>query len=363
MRVKDIIDCLEEALPLWLQESWDNSGLQIGDKDAEVTRALIALDVTEEVVAEAAVSGCNLIISHHPLLFKGLKRIGTSSYIERAVRLAIKHDIAIYSAHTNADSSSQGLNVMLASELGLINVRPLEHIAGSMSEIITFVPREHLPAVQEALWSAGAGHIAQYDKCSFSCDGVGTFRPLEGATPFVGTTNTLERAEEVRLSMIFGSGDSRRIIAALHAAHPYEVPAYSIVQLGNPLPSDGYGVVGDLPEPIERTDYLRLLRDYFDTDKLMYAGKGSDKIRRVALCGGAGAFLWSKAHALGADIFVTGEAKYNDYLDVEGLTMATVGHYESEVIATRLFANIISRKFPTFAHRISDIDNKKIKTI
>lgn len=364
MKLKDIASSLEQAMPLYLQESWDNSGWQVGDPDEELTGVLLALDASEALVLEAIERGCNLIVTHHPLLFKGLKRIGMSSYIERTVALALKHNVAIYAAHTNADNAVEGLNAMLAEELGLSNVRPLSQVSGSMSELTTFVPQEYLSVVQEALWAAGAGRIGAYDSCSFANVGEGTFRPLDGARPFVGALNTLEHQAEVRLSVVLPTGSSGAVLSALHRAHPYEVPAYSLVALSNPLPGVGCGVVGDLPEEVDLEAYLRYLKTYFATDKLMYSGHKQGRLRRVALCGGAGAFLWTAARSAGADLFVTGEAKYNDYLDIEGLTFATVGHYESEVIATRLFERVIKRQQgDSLRLFISDIDNNKIKTI
>lgn len=364
MKLKDIISSLEQVLPLYLQESWDNSGWQVGNPDQELTGVLLALDASEAIVLEALECGCNLIITHHPLLFKGLKRIGTTSYVERTVALALKHDVAIYAAHTNADNAAEGLNAMLAEEMGLSHVRPLSHISGSMSELTTFVPREHLAVVQEALWAAGAGRIGAYDSCCFASEGEGTFRPLDGANPFVGSLHHLERQAEVRLSVVLPTGSSGVVLSALHRAHPYEVPAYSLVALSNPLPGVGCGVVGDLPEEIELEAYLKYLETYFATDKLMYSGGKQGRVKRVALCGGAGAFLWTAARSAGADLFITGEAKYNDYLDIEGLTFATVGHYESELVATRLFERIIGRQLGDGVRLlISDIDNNKIKTI
>ncbi len=363
MKIKSIIRALEAQLPLWLQESWDNSGLQIGDLELEATGVLLAVDPTEAVIEEAIALGYNLVVTHHPLLFKGLKRIGTGSDVERATRLALRHDIAVYSAHTSADNAPAGLNAMLARELGLTDVVPLETLKGSMCELTTFVPSEHLATVQEALWAAGAGRIGAYDSCSYASLGMGTFRPLEGSSPFVGEAGALEQVEEVRLSVVLPTGCSTAVVSALHEAHPYEVPAFSLVPLANPLPTAGSGIVGNLPAPMPLRDYLEHLKGYFATDKLMYAGRGAELVQRVAICGGAGAFLCSVARRAGADLLVTGEAKYNDYLDAEGLTLATVGHFESESVSTRLFYEIISQKFPTFAVRISSIDNNRIKTI
>lgn len=366
MTIRDITTAIERCLPLWMQESYDNCGLQVGDPNVEAMGALLCVDLTEQVVEEAIAKGCNLIVAHHPLLFKGLKRIATGSYIERVVRLAIKHDIAIYAAHTNADNAPRGLNAMLAEDFGLLNPKPLEPLAGKLTELVTFVPPSHLHEVQQALWSAGAGRIGFYDQCSFATEGEGTFRALPGANPFVGEIDALHHEQEVRLSVVLPTADASSVVAALHRAHPYEVPAYSLVGLANDYPQAGSGIVGDLPEAMPLQDFLTQVKAYFSTDKLSYS-KPKDEgmlIKRVALCGGSGAFLWRAARRSGADVLITGEAKYNDYFDVEASPiLATVGHYESERIATRLFADIISANFPTFALYQSELDSNPIRSI
>lgn len=366
MKIKDIILALEAELPLWLQESYDNCGLQVGDPDLEATGALLCVDLTEQVVEEAIERGCNLIVAHHPLLFKGLKTIGTGSYIERVVMRAIKADVAIYAAHTNADNAPVGLNALLARDLGLKNLRPLQPLSGKMSELITFVPQDYLEPVQEALWAAGAGRIGAYDKCSFSSSGQGTFRALEGANPFVGEQGELHHESEVRLSVVLASADSSAVIKALHEAHPYEVPAYSLVPLANDYPMAGSGIVGDLAEQELLSDFLDRVKAYFATEKLSYSAcdASAHEVRRVAICSGAGAFLWRAARRASADVLITGEAKYNDYFDVECRpVLATVGHYESECIATRVFGEIISRKFPNFMLFTSQLNSNPIKSI
>ncbi len=260
MQVKDIIQTLEEFMPLSLQESYDNCGLQVGDSSQEVSSALLCVDITEAVVQEAIDLGAELIITHHPPLFKGLKCIGTGTYIQRAVVKAIQHNIAIYTAHTNADNANNGLNYLLAEDFGLKNVQ--------------------------------------------------TLSPIEGVS------------------------------------------------------GAGAGIIGDLEKEIKLEDFLRQTKDYFACEKLSYSKSEVKSIKRVALCGGSGAFLWRSAKALGADIFITGEAKYNDYFDIEERPiLATVGHYESEVIATKLFRKVISKKFPNFVLYVSKLNSNPILSI
>lgn len=366
MKIKDIIEVIEAKLPLWLQESYDNCGLQVGDPETEATGALLCVDLTELVIQEAIDRGCNLIIAHHPLLFKGLKRVGTSSYIERCVRQAVKADIAIYAAHTNADNAPEGLNALLARDLGLQDLQPLEPLSGKMCELVTFVPESHLARVQQALWSAGTGHIGAYDSCSYSSPGVGSFRALDGAAPFVGQLGELHHEPEIRLSVVLPESASRAVVSALRGAHPYEEPAYSLIPLANDYPGAGSGIVGNLPEPVPLVDLLPRIKAYFETERVSYSRCQEQEyvVQRIALCGGAGAFLWRAARRVGAELFVTGEAKYNDYFDVECRPiLATVGHYESERVITRLLAQIISHKFPTFALYESQLNSNPVKSI
>lgn len=368
MTIKQIIEALEAELPLWLQEEYDNCGLQVGDADQEATGALLCVDVTEEVIYEAVQRGCNLIVAHHPLLFRGLKRVGTGSYIERCVSLALKADLCIYAAHTNADNAPRGLNAYLAKDLGLMNTRPLVSLVGKLTELVTYVPTEQLEAVQQALWAAGAGRIGAYDSCSFSHEGVGTFRALAGSSPFVGEEGQLHHEAEARLSVIFPSADTHVIVEAMLGAHPYETPAYSLYPLANDYLSAGSGIVGDLIEELDLEVFLESVKAYFATEKLSYTplplGEGVRRVRRVAICSGSGAFLWRAARRAGADVFITGEAKYNDYFDVEARPiLATVGHYESEVVCVRVFRDIISHNFPNFVLHDSKINSNPIKSI
>ncbi|WP_455107524.1 Nif3-like dinuclear metal center hexameric protein [Porphyromonas sp.] len=357
-------EAIAEKLPPTLQESYDNCGLQIGDPSIEATGVLCCVDITEAVLLEAIDKRCNVIIAHHPLLFKGLKQISTSSYIERCVRLAIRHDLTIYAAHTNADNADGGLNYLLAEAIGLESLSALSPMSGTLMELVTFVPTQEQEQVAEALWKAGAGRIGAYAQCSFRSSGRGTFRALEGAHPFIGAIGELHTEQEERLSVTFPSYRQRQVEEALLASHPYETPAYSITRLQNVHPNIGAGVIGELPYAETTESFLRRIESYFKTKQLRYSVTNKQQIKRVAICGGAGAFLWKQARHAGADILITGEAKYNDYFDCEGAPiLCTVGHYESESIAAQLFAQIISEKIPNFAVYQSELDSNPIKAL
>lgn len=357
-------EAIAEKLPPTLQESYDNCGLQIGDPSIEATGVLCCVDITEAVLHEAIDKRCNVIIAHHPLLFRGLKQIGTSSYIERCVRLAIRHDLTIYAAHTNADNADGGLNYLLAEDLGLQSVVSLAPMANTLMELVTFVPTLEVEHVAKSLWQAGAGTIGSYDQCSFRGTGYGTFRALDGAQPFVGGIGELHTEPEERLSVTSPFYLQRQVEQALLLSHPYETPAYSITRLQNTHPRIGAGVIGDLPHAEPTESFLRRIESYFKTEQLRYSVTDKRQIQRVAICGGAGASLWKQAKHLGADILITGEAKYNDYFDCEGAPiLCTVGHYESESIAAQLFTQIISEKIPNFAVYQSELDSNPIKAL
>ena len=362
MRIKEILQAIENVAPIPLQEDFDNSGLQVGDVNREVTGALLCLDVTESVIDEAVSLGCNLIISHHPLAFKPFKSLTGRTYVERCMITAIKHDIVVYAAHTNLDNAVQGVNFKLAEMLGLQQVRILSPQKDALLKLVTFVPESHVEYVRNALFNAGAGNIGNYDSCSFNLHGEGTFRANESADPFVGDIGKLHFEKEVRIETVLPKFKQADVLRALLSVHPYEEPAYDFYPLKNDWAQAGSGVVGVLPEPMPEQEFLYLLKDVFNLATIRHTKLQNREIHDVALCGGSGAFLIPEAIAYGADAFITGEAKYNDFFDVEGrLLLAVVGHYESEICTKDIFFDVISKKFPTFAVHKSAFDSNPVK--
>jgi len=361
MKISQVIETLEEYAPPDLQESFDNSGLQVGDSSQPVKGILLCLDVTEAVLNEARDLDCNLIISHHPLLFKPLKRLTGKTYIERCVIKACKNDLVIYSAHTNLDNAQGGVNFRLAEKLGLQNVKILSPIKDGLLKLVTFVPEAHAETVRNALFNAGAGCIGNYDSCSFNVHGEGTFRAGEQAHPFVGNLHELHTEPEIRVETIFPAYKKSSVLKALLSVHPYEEPAYDFYPLANDRNDAGSGVAGELPSPEEEQAFLQRLKTIFNLPSLKHSPLRGKKIRKVALCGGSGAFLIPDAIACGADIFITGEAKYNDYYDVENrILLAVIGHYESEIITKELFYDIISKKITNFAVHFSKTNSNPV---
>jgi dinuclear metal center YbgI/SA1388 family protein len=362
MRIKEIIQTIEQLAPLPLQEEYDNSGLQVGDAGREATGALLAIDITENVVEEAIALGCNLIVTHHPIAFHPFKSLTGKTYQERCVMQAIKHDIALYAAHTNLDNVQGGVNYKLAEMLELQQVKILQPKGGALLKFVTTVPVQHAESVRNALFNAGAGHIGNYDSCSYNLSGEGTFRAQEGANPHVGEINELHFEPEVRIETVIPAMKKEEVLRALLAVHPYEEPVYDLYPIANDWPQSGSGVVGVLPEPLPEQEFLYLLKDIFNLPTIRHSKIRGKEIRDVALCGGAGAFLIPNAVAYGADAFVTGEAKYNDYFDVEGrILLAVVGHYESEICTKDIFFDLLSKKFPNFALHKSAFDSNPVK--
>lgn len=356
MRVKDMCSFLNAAVPVLYQESYDNSGLQAGDPDMEITSALLAFDATVEVIDEAASLGCGLVITHHPVIFHPLKSLTGRTMPERIIMKALRYNIAVYSAHTSLDLFSGGVSMKMAGKLGLIASKPLKPIENKLLKLAVFIPSGHVEKVRDALFAAGAGVIGDYDMCSFNAPGYGTFRGNENSNPFVGKKGEFHREEEIRVETILPLHLKNNVLKALLDTHPYEEPAYDIYPLMNDYPLTGLGSIGSLPDPVDEKEFLEILRLKFHAVGIRYSALTGKKIRKVALCGGAGASLIHAAIAGGADVFVTGDLKYHDFFEAGNhLLLADIGHYESEICSLEILHDLIIKKFPTFALRFSGI--------
>ncbi|MEP0367496.1 MAG: Nif3-like dinuclear metal center hexameric protein [Cyclobacteriaceae bacterium] len=346
MKIKDAVKYLETIAPPVYQETYDNSGLLVGSPKSDLTGILITLDVTEVVIDEAANSGLNMIVAHHPLIFKGVKSITGAHWVERCIVSAIKKDIAIYAIHTNLDNVSQGVNAKIAEKLNLTNTKILSPKAGTLSKLVTFVPKENKDAVLEAMYEAGAGEIGNYDHCSFSSEGHGTFRPGDQSNPTLGSHGMDETVSENRLEVIFPSFRSGPVIAALNQSHPYEEVAYDLSSLDNKNQDVGSGIVGELTEPMETAAFLRHLKQTMQTDVIRHTQIHKDKVKKIAVCGGAGSFLLGKAKSVNADVFITGDFKYHEFFEADNdIMIADIGHYESEQFTKELLYGFIRNKF------------------
>jgi dinuclear metal center YbgI/SA1388 family protein len=350
MQIQDITRVLEDKAPLSLQETYDNAGLLTGDPAWECRGILCTLDATEQVVMEAKARGCNLIVAHHPIIFGGLKKINGGNYVERTVIAAIKNDIAIYAIHTNLDNRLDGVNDRMADRLGLINRRVLAPKPGQLMKLFTFVPIAHAEKLRSALFGAGAGNIGEYSEASFNTDGSGTFKGSENTHPFVGEPGKRQEEKETKIEVIFPSWLQRPVIAALLKTHPYEEVAYDIVSLSNDYQHIGSGLLGDLPEELDETGFLYMLKTSFELPVVRHTPLLGKKIKKVALCGGSGSFLIGRALVAEADIYISADIKYHEFFDADRrLVIADIGHWESEQFTTDLLLEILQAKFPTFA--------------
>ena len=361
MKAKEIISYIESFAPLSYQENYDNAGIQAGDPDQEVSAALLCIDVTEEVLQEAVRRKTNLIISHHPVIFSGLKKLTGSTPVERIIMEAIRKNVIIYSAHTNLDAVYQGVNFRIAGKLGLIKPIILSPVKGQLRKLVFFVPTDHAAELREKIFEAGAGHIGGYDMCSFNTPGEGTFRGSQESTPFAGKKGQFSTEPELRVETIFPKDRERKILAALIEAHPYEEVAYDIYPLDNIYERAGLGIVGDMEHACSETDFLDLLKERFGIPMIRHTRFLNKKVKKVALCGGSGSFLLPQAIASGADAFVTGDIKYHPFFDAEGrILMADIGHYESEQFTTEIFYDLLIKKFPRFAVHLTEVNTNPV---
>lgn len=361
MLIHSIITYLESLAPLSLQENYDNAGLLTGSADWTCTGILCTLDATEEVIAEAVEKKCNLVIAHHPIIFGGLKKINGKNYVEKAVIRAIKNDIAIYAIHTNLDNVLHGVNGKMADQLGLINRQVLLPREGTLKKLFTFVPVAQAEPVRAAIFQAGGGHIGNYSECSFGVEGTGTFKGAEGTNPFVGQPGQRHEEKELKIEVIFPAYLQAAIVKALLNAHPYEEVAYDVVNLANTHSGTGSGLLGELPEALPEPAFLALLKQQFQLTVIRHTALLNRPVKKVALCGGAGSFLVSKALAAGADVFVTGDMKYHEFFDANGrMVIADIGHFESEQFTTDLLVAVLQEKITTFAVLKSEVKTNPV---
>jgi dinuclear metal center YbgI/SA1388 family protein len=362
MKIHEAIKILEDIVPLGLQESYDNSGLLVGESEDKVKAVLCTLDITPEVIDEAITLGANLIISHHPIIFEPITSLTGKNANERAILKAIRNNIAIYAAHTNLDNSSKGLNRMICEKLGLINYEILSPMEGYLFKLVTFVPENHALKLREALFRAGAGHIGNYDSCSFNQSGKGTFRAGENSNPFIGEKGKLYTEDETRIETIVPKDRISKVVDELKRSHPYEEVAYDIYPLTNRFAEAGLGMIGEMNDEMQLNDFLELLKGVFGLPVIRYAGNIQKQIKRVSVCGGSGIFLLNMAIHQKADAFLTGDIKYHQFFEAEDkILVCDIGHYESEQFAKEIFYLLLNKKNSTFAVHLSKTVTNPIK--
>jgi dinuclear metal center YbgI/SA1388 family protein len=361
MKLSEICKYLDTVIPLSFQEGYDNSGLQIGFPENEVSSALLTIDITEKVIDEAVKKGCNLVISHHPLIFSGIKKVTGRSYTERLLVRAIKEGVAIYSAHTNLDAVDFGVSRKMALKLDLKNIKVLVPLHNRLLKLVTFIPESHLEKVRSALFEAGAGVIGNYDQCGFTVAGEGSFRAGDKANPFVGTKGKIHFENEIRMETVLFSHRKTNVIKALLITHPYEEVAFDLYPLDNDNIDVGMGCTGEFDQPISEADFLSFISSVFEAAGVRYTRLTGRPVKKVALCGGSGASLISEAIGSGADAFVTADIKYHNFFDADDkILLVDTGHFESEKFTTEILYDLLIKNFPKFAVRFSETNTNPI---
>ncbi len=362
MKIADIRKVLEDIAPLSLQESYDNAGLLTGSNEWEISGILCALDVTEEVIDEAIENGDNLIVSHHPVIFSEIKSVTGKTITERILIKAIKNDIAIYASHTNLDNVDNGVNKKIGEKLGLSNCKILSPGKNKLVKIVTFVPEDHAAKVRKALFTAGAGHIGNYDSCSYNLAGQGTFRGGEGTNPYVGEKGKLHVENEIRIETVVPKDRINKCIAAMIKSHPYEEVAYDIYPIENEYNKIGAGMIGEFKRPVSHIEFMELIKTTFKIPVIRYSGKIMEAYSKIAVCGGSGSFLIKKAIHENSDAFLTSDIKYHQFFETEQkILLCDIGHYESEQFTKEIFYDLLNKKISTFAVHLSSIVTNPIK--
>ncbi len=355
MTIKNITEVIEESAPLSYAEGFDNVGLLIGNYNTKVTGVLVTLDTLEETVDEAIANNCNLIVSFHPIIFSGLKKLNGNNYVERVVVKAIKNDIAIYATHTALDNSNNGVSAKICEVLGLTNTKILIPKKGIIKKLTTYVPVKNAESLRNSLFSAGAGNIGNYTECSFNSDGLGTFKGAKNSNPTVGEIGVLQENKETLISVNFESHLEKQVLNNLHKNHPYEEVAYEIITLNNIHQNIGMGMIGELKEEMNESDFLLFVKDKMRTACIRHSELLNKPIKRVAVLGGSGSFAINSAIGSKADAYISSDFKYHEFFKAEkSLLLADIGHYESEQFTKNLIVELLTKKFTNFAVVLSE---------
>jgi len=362
MQVQDVIHHLEELSPIAYAEGFDNVGLLVGNKNNDLTGVLVTLDTLETVIDEAIAKDCNLIVSFHPIIFKGLKKITGKTYVERVVMKAIKHDISIYAIHTALDNSFQGVNNKICEQIGLINRSILIPQSGTIKKLTTYVPEKDLDKLREAMFNIGAGAIGNYDQCSFNVNGIGTFNGNENSNPTIGTAGITQEEPEIKLTITFAKHLESKLLQTLFKIHPYEEVAYEVTTLENKNQHIGMGMLGEFEHPMSETEFLKHLKEVMRTECVRHSSLLGKPIKKVAVLGGSGSFAIQAAQSAQADAFITADLKYHDFFSAEkSILLADIGHYESEQYTKNLLVAYLNKKMPNFAIILSNTNTNPVK--
>lgn len=362
MKIKAILDLLEEMAPLAYAEDFDNVGLLVGDADADATGVLVCHDALENVIEEAINRQCNLVVCFHPILFSGIKKITGKNYVERAILKAIKNDIAIYAVHTALDNHQQGVNKIFCDALGLLNTKILVPKQNFIQKLLTYTIPENATKLRNALFEAGAGKIGNYEDCSFNSQGIGTYMGNENSNPEIGARFEFVEAPEIKIEITFEKHLQGKILKALFQNHVYEEVAYEIYQLQNNHQNIGLGMIGEFETALTETEFLQLVKKNMQTGGIRHSAFIGKNIKKVAVLGGSGSFAIRNAITAGADAFLTADLKYHQFYEAENkLLLADIGHFESERYTKNYIVDYLTKKIPNFAIILSEENTNPVK--
>ncbi|WP_296635617.1 Nif3-like dinuclear metal center hexameric protein [Polaribacter sp.] len=355
MTIKNVTDYIEKLAPLNYAESFDNVGLLVGNPNTKITNVLVCLDTLEETVDEAIAKKCNLIVSFHPIIFNGLKKITGTNYVERVVLKAIKNNISIYATHTALDNSKDGVSSKICDVLGLKNKTVLIPKKGIIKKLTTYIPKEQASFVREALFKVNKNNLGNYSDASFNVLGKGTFKGNGKSTPTYGEKNKLHTEEEIKLTLLFESKDEFTILKTLKEKHPYEEVAYEVTTIDNIHQEIGMGMIGEFKKEMDEKKFLNYLKKTMKTNCVRHSEFLGKNIKKVAVLGGAGSFAIDTAKRVGADAYISADFKYHDFFKAEkSILLADIGHYESEQFTKNLLVDYLTKKFSNFAVILSE---------
>ena len=361
MKIKELLPILEELAPTAYAEDFDNVGLLVGNPSETISGILVCHDALESVIDEAILKKCNLVVCFHPILFSGLKKITGKTYVERAVIKAIQHNIAIYALHTALDNHFSGVNAIFCKNLGIENPQILIPKEKYLFKLTTYAPKSDSTAIKQALYDAGAGNIGNYDRCSFTSKGKGSFRGKKHSQPTIGIPGEDTIVNEQKIEVVFEKHLQKNLLQSLFATHPYEEVAYEITRLENSYQQVGMGMIGELEKEVDEVSFLKMVKERVQTGCVRHSDFLHKKIKRVAVLGGSGSFAIAAAKAQGADALVTSDLKYHDFFQAENeILLADVGHFESERFVKNYIFDYLSNKITTFAIILSDTNTNPV---
>lgn len=361
LTVKKVLNILNDIAPMEMAEDYDNVGLLVGDANREVTKIMCVLDLTKEIVDDAIEKKVDLIVSHHPLIFKGMKKITTKDYKGEIIGKLFKHDISYIAMHTNFDKAKDCLNDYLAELLDMKNVEVLD-VDSKLYSVCFYTPKIAVEMVKEELFKVGAGKFKAYSKCCYDINGKGQFLPNDTANPYIGEPNVMEYVDEVKTELVCDEYEIPKVLETLREFHPYEEVSYTITE--NKIPGkNGFGRIGEVEE-MDLIDFCKLVKERLNLVSLKFTGNPYDKVSKVALCTGAGGDMYYTAMAKGANVYITGDVKHNVSVEASqyGTSIIDAGHYGTEVIFKKICKNHLQQKINELQYNVYVIESDAEKS-